>query len=61
MIFAKCPCCGVDLIEEELLDFSPEGSIMVEKVKGSCKICKREFKWYNIYEYSHFEDLREVS
>lgn len=60
MVVARCPYCGVDLIEDECYDLTCEGSYVLEYVVGHCDACEREFQWKNRYDYVSFEGLEEL-
>lgn len=60
MLYAKCPHCNVVLDEEDCIDIEDEGERLVRRVVGSCRDCRREFQWREIYIYVEASDPVEI-
>ena len=61
MINAICPNCGHELIGDDTYDYSVDISAFSEYVVGHCENCNKEYRWVNIFTFSHVEDIEEVS
>lgn len=55
----KCPVCGGDLEEDDIIDTWEEDVIYTELCVGVCADCDREFQWKNHY-YHKFEGISEI-
>ena len=57
----KCSRCDVELEYDDCIDTELEDGRMLNTCTGYCPRCKRTFTWTDVYEFSHYEDLREDS
>lgn len=56
----ECPICKEELEFVDNFDFWVDGDIIEMKSLGKCPKCGKEYKWKDLYTYSHFTDLREA-
>lgn len=61
MKFACCPECKQKLIEDETFESSIDPYETREFLCGHCPECNKYFTWQNVYVYSHYSELEEVS
>lgn len=56
----ECIDCKVELNFVETVEvYSDESSVEMRNI-GICPKCKKGYKWTDVYDYSHYEDLEEV-
>ena len=55
-----CPYCNVELIGDDMFDSEVYDDTFVSGIFGECPQCKRDFRWEEVYKYSHCENLMEV-
>ena len=61
MIYAYCSECERELEQDdEVLDLEQVETNIYEKVTGTCPVCGRKYKWFNIYCFHCVEDVEEV-
>ena len=58
--YAFCPHCNVELNNFDHYDCYDDDDITVYYTTGSCPKCERDYRWEEIYKYSHFENFEEV-
>lgn len=46
----KCPGCGTELDENDVLDTDQCGCSLIEKLFGRCSCCGKEYTWHRQYE-----------
>ena len=57
----ECTKCGTDLEFDDTIDtYADSVSIICYEV-GHCSKCRKTYKWRDVYNFSHFEDLEEDS
>lgn len=54
-----CPKCGHEINYLELIDDFIEDSYNA-LYRGICHHCKTEYRWWEIYKFSHVDNLEEV-
>lgn len=59
MTTLKCPNCGGEIEYVEELDYEFDIDSAEFKETGHCPKCGKEYHWYCIYKFSHYEDLTE--
>ena len=54
-----CPHCNVELKTSDIFDSEIYGDTFISGNFGECPQCKRDFRWEEIFKYSHCENLEE--
>jgi endogenous inhibitor of DNA gyrase (YacG/DUF329 family) len=57
----KCPHCGCDLESDACYDRGCEGDYCYISMEGFCPECNRQFRWDEIYDFTGFQNLREMT
>ena len=55
----QCPECEVELDFDDTIDEWCNGDVIELKEVGHCPKCGKEYKWKDVYNWHHFEDLEE--
>ena len=56
-----CPSCKKEeLLFQEVIEmkYDDEGTYL--KVEGECLECGKRYRWIEIYEFSHNENIKEI-
>ena len=57
-----CPYCNVELIGDDVYDSEIyDNNTFISSIFGECPQCKRDFRWEEVYKYSHCQDLVELT
>lgn len=55
----ECLECKVELEFDDTVDTYADGDIVIFYEIGHCPKCGKKYKWKDVYNFSHFEDLEE--
>lgn len=55
----ECKYCNVELELDDTIDEDADESEVAMKEVGHCPKCGKDYKWFDIYKYSHYRDLEE--
>ena len=55
-----CPKCGHTIDYWEAVDDSTDFDIYQVLCTGSCPQCETDYRWWEVYKFSHIEDLEEI-
>ena len=55
----ECLNCKTEIEFDDTVDTWADESIVEMKNTEHCPKCGKQYKWRDIYEYSHFKDLEE--
>lgn len=55
----ECKYCNVELEFDDTIDEYADDTIVKMKELGHCPKCGKDYKWFDVYKYSYFEDLEE--
>ena len=55
------PTAAMNSSGDDTFDYSVDISAFSEYVVGHCENCNKEYRWINIFTFSHVEDIEEVS
>ena len=55
----KCPKCSDEIVYENSYEEEYRGDVCINYCHGYCTACNTNYKWKEIYEYSHYKDLEE--
>ena len=55
----ECTKCGTDLEFDDTIDTYADSVIVIFYEVGHCSKCGKKYKWRDVYNFSHFEDLEE--
>ena len=53
----ECLVCGTELDFDDTIDEYADDTTVRMKELGHCPKCGKHHKWFDVYKYSHFEDL----
>ena len=55
-----CPVCGREdsVLYDDCFDFECEGDYVIRNYVGHCHNCNTELLWDEIYNFSHYENIR---
>jgi uncharacterized protein with PIN domain len=56
----ECLECKTELEFDDTVDIYADSDIVIFYEVGHCPKCGKEYKWRDVYNFSHFEDLEEV-
>lgn len=54
-----CPLCKEDIRRTETFDSYIDAETTEFLCIGVCPTCGKEYKWLEVYEFSHIKDLEE--
>ena len=54
-----CPKCESEtVLYDDCFDFECEGDYVIRRYSGHCHNCNAELLWDEVYNFSHYEDIR---
>ena len=53
----ECLVCGTELEFDDTIDEYADDTTVRMKELGHCPKCGKHYRWFDVYKYSHFEDL----
>jgi endogenous inhibitor of DNA gyrase (YacG/DUF329 family) len=56
-----CPNCGAPVFADETIDDEWWGNQFDARVRGTCSHCKKSWEWTEVFNYSHDEDIKEIT
>ena len=56
----KCPNCGNEIYETDIIDSDCYGNDYCDIVRGTC-YCGLTWQWKEIFTFDHIEDIQQIS
>ncbi len=55
-----CPKCSTKIFVDEYLDQEFYNGKYYDSVEGRCPLCGKWYRWTEVFQYSHDENIEEI-